>query len=221
MVVSVEQYAQAARISPRAARLRIENGHVDAQRVGRQWLIADYELARAHQDRQQPPGRPISAAAFERLAAFLDGDDAHLSAEHRRQASGYARRLLADDAARHLQLLARSRVGDPHAYIVAQDELADLRSEPCLVLSGVSAEGHSLSSARFVDAYVQRPEARRLVARYGLRPQDGPGGNVILRLVDHVPVRRGLRIAADLIDSHDARSIDEGVEIARRLAEGL
>lgn len=59
------------------------------------------------------------------------------------------------------------------------------------------------------------------MARYGLRPQDGPGGNVILRLVDHVPVRRGLRIAADLIDSHDARSIDEGVEIARRLAEGL
>lgn len=87
MMVSVAEYAAVAGISERAARLRAEQGRIDASRVGRIWLIPEHELGAAVEGKE-PPGPPVSLEAFERLAQLLDGDHAHLNPDQRRQPAG-------------------------------------------------------------------------------------------------------------------------------------
>ena len=76
-----------------------------------------------------PPGRPVSSEAFERLAAYLDGEHAGMSPEHRRQSSVLAARLRVDDNVPALRKIARARLG------VAQPLQLNATSQPSAMRS--------------------------------------------------------------------------------------
>ena len=103
--------------------------------------------------------------------------------------------------------------------------LDQLRSEPVLVRSGVSAAaeyGVDVRAPGVVEAYVPRDQLDALVYRYALRPAGLADANVVLHLVDgSVPrtadgVAPVAAVALDLLESGDARSQRAGRALARR-----
>lgn len=225
MVVGLEDYALAAGISRRAAQLRARNRQVKARRIGGVWVVEASELAAARTQGKMPPGRPVSPDAFERLAAYLDGEHADISAEHRRQASALAARLRADDNLPALRNIVRTRLGEAQPYVAAERNLTALRDEITrgqageVLLAGISDPWQRLTNPLLLELYLHHDHAQRTVSRHRLSPADGPAWNVMLRSVDGIPPRRSLRVAADLLDGGDARSVAEASRLARELAE--
>lgn len=223
MVVGLEDYALAAGISRRAAQLRARNGQVKARRIGGVWVVEASEVAVARVQGRMPPGRPVSSEAFERLAAYLDGEHAGMSPEHRRQASVLAARLRVDDNVPALRKIARARLGEAQPYVAAERNLSALRDEVArgqageVLLAGISDSEQGLTNPLLLELYLHH--AQRLASRHRLSPAEGPAWNVMLRGVDRIPPRRSLRVAADLLDGHDARSMAEASRIARELAK--
>jgi len=148
-----------------------------------------------------------------------------MSPEHRRQASVLAARLHVDDNAPALRKIARARLGEAQPYVAAERNLSVLRDEVAhgqageVLLAGISDPGQGLTNPLLLELYLHHHHAQRLVSRHRLSPADGPAWNVMLRSVDKTPPRRSLRVAADLLDGGDARSVAEASRMARELAE--
>lgn len=218
MGISIAEYAAAVGISNRAARMRAEQGRIEASRVGHVWIVAEHELGDSAKGKDLP-GRPVSRDSFERLAAFLDGKRAQLSPDQRRQAKRLAARLVPDDNAKALRAISRRRGGVPHPFRGSDEDLEALRQDPVLQLAGVSDQ-ENLSGHGLLEAYVQKGEDRRLRAIYGLSPASHASPwNVLLRVIDHLPPNSQLRTAADLLDARDPRSVAEASRIAQELAK--
>ena len=224
MVVGLEDYALAAGISRRAAQLRARNGQVKARRIGGVWVVEASELAVARVHGRMPPGRPLSSEAFERLAAYLDGEHAGMSTEHRRQASVLGARLRVDDNVPALRRIARARLGEAQPYVAAERNLSALRNEVAhgeageVLLAGISDSEQGPTNPLLLELYLHHDHAQRLVSRHRLSLADGTAWNVMLRSADKIPPRRSLRVAADLLDGGDARSVAEASRIAHELA---
>lgn len=219
MSVSIAEYADAAGITPRAARMRAAQGRIDAKRIGNTWVIPHHELAAAARDGKAPPGRAISRDAFERLAAFLEGEDEHLTPDQRRQAKRLAARLRVRENLRALSRIGRNRGGVPHGFRASPEDLQILAIDPHLQPTGISDYRQRLSSHNLLEAYVPKHQLRRLRAEYGLSPVSGPAWNVLLRAIDELPPAMGLRASVDLAEASDPRSLAEASRIARSLAE--
>ncbi len=225
MLVSLEDYARAAGISRRAAQLRARKGQVKAQRIGGVWVVEPSEVAVARVQGRMPPGRPVSSEAFERLAAYLDGEHAGMSPEHRRQASVLVARLRVEDNVSALRKIARERIGEARPYVADERNFSALRNEVAhgqageVLPAGISDSRQGLTNPLLLELYLHHDHAQRLVSRHRLSPADGPAWNVMLRSVDRIPPRRSLRVAADLLDGGDARSVAEASRIAHELAE--
>lgn len=95
-----------------------------------------------------------------------------------------------------------------------------LRQDPALQPAGIcDPRQQQLSTHGLVEAYVRPGELRRLRALYGLSPAQGPRWNVLLRAIDRLPPPSRLRMAADLLDAGDPRSVTEASRVVRELAE--
>ncbi len=225
MVVGLEDYALAAGISRRAAQFRARNGQVKARRIGGVWVVEASEVAVARVQGRMPPGRPVSSEAFERLSAYLDGEHARMSPEYRRQASVLASRLRVDDNVSALRNIGRARLGEARPYLADERDFSAIRNAVEngqageVLLAGISDSRQGLTNPLLLELYLHHDHAQRMVSRHRLSPADGPAWNVMLRSVDRIPPRRSLRVAADLLDGGDARSVAEASRIAHELAE--
>ena len=80
-MMSVQEYAQEAKVSERSVRARLERGMLQGRKLGGRWVVD--ALPAAHRSNA---GRPISFDAFNALARYCDGQSSVLSAEERRRA---------------------------------------------------------------------------------------------------------------------------------------
>ena len=202
-MISIQEYAERAGISPQAVRKRILNGRLPARKVGREWAIADdVDIPGL-----QRPGRKLSTAAFDELAAYLDGEKTGLHSDKLRRA-----RERASMINRHglPQVQEYARRPDLHVHRLRADnaDVAELRSDPRLELTGISHPDAEVYGTA-VDAYASPEALDDIELFHMLDPAGRREANVVLRIQDPPPRARRLHVIADLLEDHHARSIAE------------
>lgn len=107
-----------------------------------------------------------------------------------------------------------SRRGVLHRFAATVDDLADLRKDGRISLSGVGAKGSGMVAGGVVQGYVRPEHLEDIKGDYLL--SDDPDGNVLLRVSEHANVLPAV-IAADLADWGRAREIREANTLLSRL----
>lgn len=207
-MLSVKEYAARQGISVARVHQLIREGKVKAEKIGSSWGIDEAAL------RRQPPlSRPLSPANSWSFVYLLSGvEPANMEAKARWLL--YRKRADLAESNAPAPLLAswlwkRAPVLALHANA---GDLADLRSDKRIVLSGVSDDRAGLSSEHEVEGYVAPELAQQLKSEYLLveakipnvwlhlaRVQadaDGraPLGLVLADLADHAGPRESQRV---------------------------
>ncbi|MDH6238213.1 helix-turn-helix domain-containing protein [Cryobacterium sp. CG_9.6] len=161
-MLSVKEYAARQAISVGRVHQLIRTGRIHADKIGSSWVIDEAELGR-----QAPLSRPLSMTNSWSLIALLSGiEPAKMEAKARwlldRKCASLAEHpepapLLAS------WLRARAPVLVVHANAA---DLADLRGDERVVLSGISDDRAGLSSEHEVEAYVDPEVAQELIREY-------------------------------------------------------
>ena len=203
-MLSVAESAEILGVTPQAVRDLIAAGELDAQRIGRMFVVprSGVELlARA----PRPVGRPLAPATAWQLIAVLSGrsPDSVGTARPGRLLEQLCQRTAAELASR---LRVRAR---PQDLDLTTGTWRRLLEDSRVV---ASAAGLSLT----LDAYVAAEAFQAVVERYGLRPV-GEGqqrGPFVLRVVPRsvpaalAPRRPRAPEAAQLLDAVDSADAD-------------
>jgi excisionase family DNA binding protein len=207
-LLDVREAARVLGVGPARVRQLIDQGELEAHRVGRYWAV-DPDSVRRRASVNVAHGRPYAPRQVWRMGAMADlavGNDEGvdvLRKSIRPQARWQLRRYLADLAGdRNPNQVAwrlRSRSDDVLDRYAHPSVLEKLAADPRLVSSGVHAavlHGSDLVPDDFVDAYVDSADADEVVADYKLIDADD-GSNVRLRPVGELRlVDRGLERVA-------------------------
>jgi len=207
-MLSVKEYAARQDISVARVHQLIREGKVQAEKIGSNWVIDESEL------RRQPPlSRPLSPANSWSFIALLSGiEPEHMEAKARWLLDRKCAALAEDNAPAPL-LASWLRKRAPVLALHANDsDLADLRSDKRIVLSGISDDRAGLSSEHEVEGYVAPELAQQLISEYLLveaknanvwlhlarvhADADGraPLGLVLADLADHTGPRESQRV---------------------------
>ena len=207
-MLSVAESAEILGITPQAVRDLIAAGELDAQRIGRMFVVPRHQvelLARA----PRPVGRPLAPATAWQLIAVLSGRSPGSVGTAR--AGRLRERLCRGNAA---ELAARLRVrARAQDLDLTTGTWRRLLEDPRVVPSGA---GLSLT----LDAYVAAEALPAVVERYGLRPVgDGQSrASFVLRVVPRsvpaalAPRRPRTSEAAQLLDAFDSADADRHSE---------
>lgn len=208
---SVEAYAQQSGISARAVRFRIHAGSLSARKVAGTWVVEEEPKFAV----RRPAGRKMSEKSFGNLAAYLEHDDAVLSADERRRASQRARRLRVEGLPLLRHFADRSDLV-LERYRGSAEDIEELRGASHLAFTGVSHPDAEVYGP-VVDAYVDH-DLRDQVTLFHMLEPVVPGEETIrLRVQESVPRVRRLHVIADLLDDCHPRSQAE----AQRLFDHL
>ena len=210
-MLSIEEYAQRAGISPRAVRFRVSEGKLPARKVAGRWVIQDS----SETPRALRPGRKINAKSFDLLAAYLDGDRAEMTPDDHRRAAERAHRIR-QFGVEQVREFARRPDISVGRYRASAEDLSELRESPQLRLTGVSHRDAEVYGP-VVDAYVSSADRGELALFHLLQPVPRALANVALRAQNPPPQVRMLHVIADLLDDQDPRSLTE----AKRLLVAL
>lgn len=198
-MMTIEEYAHTARISPRAVRAKAQKGLLQAHKVGRIWVIDE-----SPRHMTPTPGRPLTAKAFDELALFADGVSQTLTPQGKHRARQRLQ-ILAQHGLEKLSVYAKR----PHlkvAYLsLPTPELTELHKELAPSLTGIS---HPLSgvSGPLVDAYISSEQFEELSLFYSFTTASKNTHNVHLR-IGHIPPKVcRLHVCADLLDDPNPRS---------------
>lgn len=190
-------------VSDGHVRRLIANGELRARKFGRSWVV---DVASVNERLAAKPdrGRPLGPkAAWDRL----------------RQAEVH--RLEVDDLP-GLAVQVRRRA-DEQRFRVLPFKLADLRSDPLVVVSGAAGAAVRGAAVAFddLDVYVRRSDQPDVVERHGLRPGDDDA-NVVVRIVDDAvwpfegePAASLIVCALDSFERLDRRAAHEALAQAR------
>ena len=197
-MLSVKEYADRLDISVGRVHQLIQKGAVNAEKVGSSWVIDESELGR-----RVPLSRPLSCANSWSFIALLSGvEPERMDAKARWRLDLKCSALVQNDAPAHLLaslLVKRAPVMKLHAN---PSDLADLRKDERLVLSGISDDRAGLSSEHELEAYVAPELAKQLVSEYLLAEAKIPNVWLHLACIDvdvNLRVSLGL-VLADLAD---------------------
>ena len=175
-MLSVKEYADRLDISVGRVHQLIQKGAVKAEKIGSSWVIDESELGR-----QVSLSRPLSPANSWSFIALLSGvEPVNIDPKARwRLALKCADLADSNEQARLLAswLRKRSPVLKLHANPA---DLADLRKDERVVLSGISDDRAGLSSEHEVEAYVDPELSKQLISEYLL--VDAKNANVWLHL---------------------------------------
>ncbi len=223
----------AARLAVRPSRVRalIGSGALEGRRVGSQWVVSAQDLER----REELVGagarsRAMSARTAWAAADLLDGGKASwlTTSERSRLRSRLTHRAGAGWQTYSRWL--RSRHTAATRYRIADRDIAELLSADGVVAAGASAasaHGLGLSAAGRADVYADATACARLVDEFFLIRS--ATGNLVVRTVDGDWHRRTSRdregravaprlmVAADLLDTDDARSRTAGRDLLDRI----
>jgi excisionase family DNA binding protein len=163
-LMSVPECAEALGVTPQAVRDLIAAGELEAQRIGRMYVVSRTDLELLARS-PRPVGRPLGPITAWRLISVLSGraPGAVGGDRPRRLRSQLCRGGAAELAAR---LRVRAR---PQDLEIATGTWRRLLEDPRVVPSGA---GLSLT----LDAYVAAAELPAVIERHGLRPGTAWGG---------------------------------------------
>ena len=211
--LTVAEAAARLGVTADAVRRLIRANELAADRIGRSYVVRLDDVER-RADLAPTGGRRLTPAHAWGLLALAAGDPAPWLD----RATRYRlRRLLEERGLARLRsrLTARARMARYRAH---PSQLAGLRSDPALMLSGVSAASQlklGLLAGDMVDGYVDALDLDKLILGYHLRESRDP--NVVLRVVptftDARPRPHIAPVSAvvlDLIDDPDPRTREAG-----------
>lgn len=228
MPLSIPELAKRLNVNESRARHLVQSGRIRGQRVGGRWLVEEADAAQYRPG--TPAGRPLSERSARQLALFLDflpsfDDDVEsdllidLSPVEKHRLNRRLQRLQEspDPLALIGALLAHR--AEKAEYSSSPADIAELREDPRLRLSGVSHQESGLLSNSEVEAYVSRKDADAVVRDWLLvQPRAGQRPNVVLHVAEEVPDELPLLfIAADLAERPGAREQEAAREILGRI----
>lgn len=214
MALSISQLSERLGVSPNRARNLVAHGLIKGERVGRQWVVDESEAARY----QPRAGRPLSAANAWRLVSYPSGGglDAHPMEASRIREHIASLQRASDPVVKLCSLMAAR--AEKAEFAASPSDLADLREDPRVRLSGVSHPLSGLLSSSEIEGYVSRKDLSSLVEEWFLlERRAGQRPNVVLHVVDEVPQELPpLLIAADLADRRGVREHQAARELIRK-----
>lgn len=254
--LSVSEAAGILGVNVKRVHQRIADGSLSAERVGHQWVIEEADLARLDRRPAGRPLSARSAWALAVAAALddvrssaphdalLNPPEANeqmaspgIAPPERSRARARLRRLLSQalehndgesdstDLAANLRSLLRNRA-DRRLYRASPRDLADLRSDDRINLSGISLAASGISSGDIVEGYVEVSHLPALVDGFLLSEARPGDANVVLHVVEPelIPDRRvepdnWLLLAADLAEHQRPREIARASQIVRQVAD--
>ena len=205
-MMSVQEYAQEAKVSERSVRARLERGMLQGRKLGSRWVVE--AIPAAHRSNA---GRPISFEAFNALARYCDGQLSVLSAEERRRAKERASAIQEQGPASVERYRARRGLKVHHLQ-APPAEIPAILEDPALSLTGISSDISQVYGS-MVDAYISHQDLENIIFLYNLVPASADSANVILRECDDPPHILPLHVAVDLLDLGDPRSSAEAERI--------
>jgi excisionase family DNA binding protein len=254
--LSVSQAADRLGVNVQRVHQRIADGSLPAERVGHQWAIREADLARLS---HRKAGRPLSSKSVWELAqvacdlvAVNDigvtlvqcNASRSIPAPNRSRARSRLRDLLglarkqpwardpesaADDVAAWLRALMRGRA-ERRLFRASSRDLADLRADHRIKLSGISLPDSGIASGDIVEGYVAAPQLEPLVEDFLLSEARDADANVVLHVIEaspwsarpddlNAPVESWIVLAADLAEHRRPREVARAAQIVRRAAE--
>lgn len=234
MAMSVSEAAEALDITPVRVRQLIDAGKLKADRVGKQWVLEEMEVQRY---RRSPRGRPSSPSSAWGYLLYLDErsrweqfEDELLQCRSLPPANPrmFQRwQSWADQLVRHspgedaiISLLAKVDSRAERCLFAAdRADIPDLRSDPRLMLTGVSHPASTLLSNSEVEAYIDDDDVERLKKDFFLVPaKNERSANVILHVAEELPKKLPLAaVAADLAEHNGPREKNEAARILRSI----
>lgn len=231
--ISVAEAADRLGVNVQRVHQRIADGSLPAERIGHQWTIDEADVARLA---GRPTGRPLSARSAWMLVLVAADHAAapDVPAPDLSRARARLRHLLDDahelsmmsdreSAASQLAAKLRSvfrRRTERRLFHVSPRDLADLRSDDRVGLSGVSLPESGLSSNDIVEGYTAQEDLSTLVDDFLLLDSDHRSANVVLHVFDPSAVpsqgvtpSNWLLMAADLSEYHRPRETARAVRI--------
>src|SRR5688572_22506333 len=184
--LSVESAAALLKLHPTRVRRLIAGGELDAQKVGRDWLIDPISLERLRLA-ERPRGRPLAPAHAWALLWLASGDSRlqRMAADWTEPwAASRLRRALSEGNWRQRLPLLRRRA---HVFYLRAhpSDLPRLAKESCFIATGVGAaqaHGFDVVAPGIVEGYVPAHCLDELQEKYMLGPSPQP--NAILHVVD-------------------------------------
>ncbi|MBF4622711.1 hypothetical protein [Clavibacter sp. VKM Ac-2872] len=212
--ISAAEYAKEQGISARRVQAAASAGVLPARKIAGRWVIDTAE------SRHDEVGRPLSSRSVHALLARLSGDDtwrAGLSASEAGRVTGRLARLRdSPDAAEALAAWMRSARPAARPFLVADEDLEDLRGDPRVVAGGISDPRSGMSDAGELEAHLQVDDLDPIVHEYLLVPADRP--NVLLHVHER-PVQRPLPLGELIADLAQHRGPRERAAAAHLLGE--
>ncbi|KUM40881.1 helix-turn-helix domain-containing protein [Arthrobacter sp. EpRS71] len=225
MALSIPELAKRLNVNESRARQLVQSGRIRGQRVGGRWIV---EEANAVQYRPgKPAGRPLSErSAWQLMSCFWENSPQHSLLEYL-EPSPVEKHRLKERISRlqgspdPLNLLAAwlANRAERFEFSSSQDDIAELREDKRIHLSGVSHPRSGLLANSEVEAYVRRSDLKDIVKDWFLvEPSPGKRANVILRAAEQVPDELPpLVVAADLAERPGVREQQAAREILRSI----
>lgn len=229
--MSVKDAAARVGVSERRVRAMLEGGKLAGRKVGGRWLV---ELDAEASVRGKLPIKPLSKRSSWALmisvglAAGQDGrpsDPVEINlepVERYRLKARLDRLANAEDPVPLLRSWLPNRAAR-YRFHVNPVDLADLRSDERIALSGVSHAASGLLAGNEVEAYVRADDAGGIKDDYLLvEPRPDSPANVVLHVVDEgdpIGQKHGLpwlALAADLAERSGVREEEAARNLVRR-----
>lgn len=227
--ISVAEAADQLGVSPVAVRLRLADGRLAGQRVGRQWLV-DIRSLNDLKHNRPAPGRPMSpsvawsvllAASGDRVGAQEAVDDDRY---YYRALKWLLHHSLADDRSR-LRLRAEAE-----RFHVHPAELRRIAERPDVVRTGVAAGGQAglVGGPQALELYAPASHREQFVRDHALESGDGPllvrwTPDSLWGLLDRDGDGAAPRAAVllDLLEAQDPRARREARRALEELADTM
>jgi len=221
MPLSVPELAKRLNVNVSRARLLVQSGRIPAQQVAGRWVIDEADVGRY---RPAAPGRPLSERSAWQLIRHARNAAAHDPAEDLDPVERYRlkqRLHRLQDSSDPLNLICSllAKRAEKVEFSSSPADIAGLREDPRLRLSGVSHPDSGLLSSSELEAYVSRKNFGELVKDWFLlKASAGQRPNVVLHVADDVPDELPpLLIAADLAERPGFREQQAAREILRSM----
>lgn len=210
-MISADEYARMHGVHKNYVRRMAQQGILQAEKIGNQWVIYDAKNALP-----SATGKRITQRRLVDLSNFLSGNKDNI--EHGRDLSECKRlaNQLSQDTKKYLQSW-RYRDGVKIEKFAANQHVADmLRDKYAANITGVAYEDSGIS-CDVVDLYVPTSDYDDVHRYFYLQRDDVKNCNVVLRFVDEVPEINLALVAFDLMNDHSSRSHNQALSIMGQL----
>lgn len=220
--MSIPELAKRLSVNESRVRQLVHSGRIRGQRIGGRWIVEEADAAQYQPGR--PAGRPLSErSAWQLMSCFWEDGRGHSLLEDFEPSPVEKHRLnerisLLQKSQDLLKLLAwLPNRAEKFEFSCSPADIAELREDKRIHLSGVSHPRSGLLANSEIEAYVRRAELRNVVKDWFLvDPLPGRRPNVILRAAEKVPdILPPLAVAADLAERPGVREQQAARDILR------